>query len=271
MNTNFLDVTLITGATGGLGCAFSKEIAYKNKNLVICGTKPNALEKLKEELCSINKKIQIFTYPFDLGNTSQIDGLIQFLNDNSLRVTMLINNAGYITEGSIKNTSLNTLIKTIQINCEGTIYLTKSILDNRKDNNKLNIITISSLASYYPLPYMAIYSSTKVLLKNFMLALRYEYRKDNVQVLVVQPGAIATSEDMKNAIKAQGLKGKLSSVSPEKIAKKSISKSFKGKANYIPGFFNKLTKFVSCLTPQSLQIRVAGKMWKKSQEKRNIL
>ena len=54
-----------------------------------------------------------------------------------------------------------------------------------------------------------------------------DIKQDNVNVLIVEPGAIATSEEMKTAIETQGLKGKLSSVSPEKIAKKSIKYSVK--------------------------------------------
>ena len=268
---NKKNITLITGATGGLGRAFCTQAIKLNHNLLICGTKEQALLSLKNELLKLNDKVEIFTYAFNLSDKPQIDNLINFINDNNLNVQMLINNAGFITEGSIKNSSKQTLMNAIQVNCEGTIYLSKSILDNRDINQKLNIITISSLASCYPLPYMAIYAATKVLIKNFMLALRYEYKNENVKVLVVQPGAIATSDDMKNAIKAQGLKGKMSCVKPEIIAKKSIKKPLKGKTNYVPGFFNKLTKFVSSLTPLSLQIKVAGKMWKKSQNKRNII
>ncbi len=263
-------ITLITGATGGLGRAFCEQVASLGKNMLICGTKEQNLLNLKDELLQKHPNITVYSYAFNLADKQQIDNLLFFINSNNLQVEMLINNAGFITEGSIKHASKDTLMKAINVNCEGTIYLTKSILDNKETEQKINIITISSLASCYPMPYMAIYASTKVLLKNFMLALRYEYKDDNVKVLVVQPGAIATSEDMKNAIKAQGFKGQLSAVKPEIIAKKAIKKSLKGKANYIPGFFNKLTKFVSSLTPTSLQIKVVGKMWKKSQSKRGI-
>ncbi len=263
-------ITLITGATGGLGTAFCKECAIQNKNMLICGRKESALNNLKSELLELNQNIKIYIFAFDMANKQQIDNLIEFINFNNLQVDMLINNAGYITEGSIKHAKKETLMNAIQVNCEGTIYLTKSILDNKQTLSKLNIITISSLASCYPMPYMAIYASTKSLIKNFMLALRFEYKKENIKVLVVQPGAIATSQEMKDAISAQGLKGKLSAVKPEVIAKKSLKKSLKGKSNYVPGFFNKLTKFVSALTPLSLQIKVAGKMWQKSQKIRKI-
>lgn len=261
---------LITGATGGLGKAFCREIAKKYKNLVLTGTSQEKLNNFKKELLEENENLNILVFPCNLAEYNERKSLLEFLDSNNIKVNYLINNAGFITEGSVKHASTETLLKCIQVNCEGTIHLTKEIIARKEEHENLKIITISSLAGNYPLPYMAIYSSTKALLKNFILAIREEYKNDNINFLLVQPGAIATSQDMKMAIEAQGLKGKLSSVSPETIAKKSIKKCDKNKKLYIPGFFNKLTDFVSKITPLSLQIKVAGSMWKKSQAKRNI-
>lgn len=265
MENNYV---LITGACGGLGSAFCEVFAKRGNNLIICGTSEEKLAKQKEEITSKHSKIDVIPFAFNLLDLNSVDALIDFIKQKKLNVGILVNNAGYITEGSIQNASKETILDTIKVNCEGTIYLTKSLLDLKKKN--LQIITISSMASCYPLPYMAIYASTKVLIKNFMLALREEYKKENVKVLVVMPGAIATSEEMKRAIEAQGFKGRLSAVPAKKIAENSVKKLEKNKVTYIPGFFNKFTIFVSALCPKSLQIKFAGKMWKKSQEKRGI-
>lgn len=264
-NNNY---TLITGATGGLGKAFVKEFAKLGHNLFLTGTTTAKLESLKSEILSENETLNIITFACDLSKSEDRDLLIGYIDSQGICIDYLVNNAGYITEGSIAKANSETLMKCIDVNCKGTIYLTKAILDRKVKN--LNILTVTSLAGNYPLPYMAIYSSTKAMLKNFFLALREEYKKEGVKVLVVLPGAIPTSDDMKEAIKAQGIKGKWSSVSPEKIAKNSIKKLSKNKKTYIPGFFNKLTAFVSTITPLGLQVKVAGSMWKKSQAKRGI-
>ena len=262
--------TLITGATGGLGNAFCRELAKLNHNLIITGTRQDKLDKWKKTLLSDFPTLKIEVCPCDLSNENSRQDFFEYLNKNKFSISMLINNAGYITEGSIKYSSIDNLLKCIRVNCEGVIHLTKYILDNKKQDEKLNIITISSMAGDYPMPYMAIYSATKAMESNFMTSLRLEYKKDNVQVLVVKPGAIATSQDMIEAIKAQGLKGRLSAVPADKIAKQSIKKSLKGKKTYIPGFFNKLTEFASKFATTNFQAKCVAKMWKKSQNKRNI-
>lgn len=263
-------VTLLTGACGGLGHAFATELTKNGTPILICGTSETKLTALKDELSTINKDLKIFSFVLDLSNQQNIANLATFLTQHNLQVNRLINNAGFITEGSIKNAPIDTLLQTIKVNCEGTISLTKLILDQKKSDEELKIITIASLAANYPMPYMAIYASTKSLLKNFMLSLRYEYRKDNVKVTIVTPSAIATSQAMKDAISAQGFKGKISCVSPEKIARKSLIKNEHNRAVFIPGGFNKFVNFISCLTPRALKIHFIGSSWKKSQNKRNI-
>lgn len=262
--------TLITGATGGLGTAFVFETIKNDKNVLLTSTSIEKLYPLKDKIMAKNPNIDVQIFECNFCKIDDLTNLIAFIKENNLYIDTLINNAGFICEGSTEFTDNLTLQKCIQVNNQATTFITKNILDMHSSDKHLDIITISSMAGNYPLPYMAIYSATKSFLKNYFLALRYEYRRQNVNILVVLPGAIATSDSMKEAINAQGLKGKLSAVAPEKIAQNALKKVRKNKSTYIPGFFNKLTDFVSKITPLSLQIKVAGKMWRKSQDKRNI-
>lgn len=261
--------TLITGATGGLGQAFCNEFANRGHNLFLTSTNQERLDELKQKLQSSHPNIKIETLACDLSISQDINNLTNHILSN-FKLNFIVSNAGYITEGSIQNSPLDTLLTCIDVNCKGSVQLIKNLVDKKDPNHKLNIITIASMAANYPMPYMAIYAATKAFLKNFMLAMRAEYKKQNVNILIVEPGAIATSSEMKAAIKAQGLKGKLSATPPEKIAKKAYKKSLKNKARYIPGFFNKLTLFFSALLPTALKTKFISKMWKKSQQKRGI-
>ena len=261
---------LITGSTGGLGKTFVKYFCKNNNHLIITSTSKDKLNNLIKELENIRIDAQITPIICDFLDSNSIDNLISYLKDNKIQLDYLINNAGYITEGSIENSSIDTMLNCIKVNCIGTTQITKKILDLHDNSHCLKIITISSMAGNYPMPYMTVYASTKSYLKNFMLALGYEYKKRNVKSLVALPGAIATSTAMKEAIRAQGLKGKLSSVSPDYIVENSIKKCNKGKTTYIPGFFNKLTNFFSYFVSNKIKMKTIGSMWKKSQDKRNI-
>lgn len=261
--------SLVTGATGGLGRAFVEKLAERKENLVLVATNIDRLNSFKEELQS-RYDISIKVFKCDFSIKTDLDNLVKFVTDKQFAITTLVNNAGYICEGSNDAMSVESLQKCIFVNNVGTTTITKAVLDAHDTLEHLDIINISSLGANYPMPYMAVYSASKSYIKNYMLALREEYSKKNVNITTVLPGAIATSEDMKNAIVAQGLKGRLSQVSADKIAMLSLKQVKKNKAIYIPGWFNKLTNCISKLTPLSFQTRVAGNMWRKSQNKRGI-
>jgi len=260
----------VTGATGGLGNSFCRKLAEQKYNLLLTGTNSTKLENFKKQLLESHSDINIITFACDLSIIEDREKLLKFIDDKQIQINFFVCNAGYITEGSIENCYADTLIKCIRVNCEGNIHLTKEILDRRNPKELMQIICVTSLAANYPMPYMAIYSATKALLKSFMQSLSFEYKDKNVNVLIVEPGAIETSEKMIEAIKAQGVKGKLSVVQADIIASNSIKKSLKNKKQYIPGFFNKMTLFISNLAPTRLRTNAVGKMWKKSQQKRNI-
>lgn len=263
-------ITILTGATGGLGRAFAKTLCENQQNILITGTSEEKLIALKKELNERHPSIQILYKSCDLKSEEDIDGLVKYIQSLDFSPQMLINNAGYITEGSIQEVPNESLLDCIKVNCLGTISLTKKILDIRDTRDAFRIINVTSMAGLYPMPYMAIYSSTKAMLNNFMTALRYEYRDKKVKVLIVEPGAIPTTIDMQKAIQSQGLKGRLSAVSPEIIAKNAYAKSLKNKKTYIPGFFNKFTVFISNFVTTNFKCKMAGKMWRKSQNKRGI-
>ncbi len=269
MNMKKNNYTLVTGATGGLGKAFVETLAKRGDNLILVATKASRLDDLRAEI-QAKYSVSIETLKCDFFIKEDLDNLVQFVARNDFEITTLVNNAGYICEGSNKAMSIDNLQKCIMVNNIGTTSLTKAVLDSHDKNTHLDIVTIASLGANYPMPYMAVYSASKSYIKNYMLALRQEYANENVHITTVLPGAIATSDDMKKAIEAQGFKGKLSQVPAEKIATLSLKSVKKNKAILIPGWFNKFTNFVSKLTPLSLQTKVAGNMWKKSQRKRGI-
>lgn len=262
--------TLVTGATGGLGRAFCFELLKQNRNLIITATKKERLESLKAELNEQNKNIDILCMECDMSSEKSRKLLFNEIKDNNLSIDMLINNAGYITEGAVENVIADSLLQAIKVNCEGVVDLTKFVVDNHKSQEKLNILTVSSLAALYPMPYMGIYAATKSFLLSFMTALREEVKDKGIIVSTTLPSGIYTTQAMKDAIASQGIAGKLSSHTPEFIAKYSLKKALKGKAIIVPGAFNRFTKFVSNFASYTYQAKFVGKRWKKSQNKRNI-
>jgi len=139
-NTNLEKTVLVTGATGGLGNAFVYEFCKMGYNLFLTGTNDVKLQNLKQELLKQFPSLNILTKSCDLSSLESRKEFTEYLIANNIQIRFLVNNAGFITEGKIKYASLDTLLKAIQVNCEGVVHLTKSVLDNKKPQDKLNII-----------------------------------------------------------------------------------------------------------------------------------
>lgn len=267
MQTN---ITLITGATGGLGGAFARECALRGDNVFLTGTNKVKLEAITTEIKDNFPNIIVDSGICDLSDENARKSLLAGIQEKGYNVNYLINNAGLITEGATLAETDEQIIKCIRVNVEGTIDITQKVLKMRQDNEKLTILTVSSLAYAYPMPYMNIYASTKRMLVSFMLALNEELKGTNVNVSVVCPSGIYTTEAMKKAIASQGLAGKLSSHEPEYIAKIALKKAAKKKLLIVPGAFNRFVKGISSPFSEKFLAGVVGRRWKKSQKKRNM-
>lgn len=251
--------TLITGATGGIGKAFTIECAKKGYNLFLTGRSEEKLSALKEEIKSYG--VEIETFASDITNENSRKSMLEYIDKNSFKFERLINVAGVDTQMAFTEYSQEKVLFQLKVNVEGTISLTHAILSRRAE--KLEILTISSMSGASPMPYFALYSASKSMLTNFFTALHYELKNKGVKVTVVTPGGVPTREDIIADIKGQGLWGKLSVVQPQKLAQKSLKAVGKNKVKYIPGFFNKLLNVIIKISPKCIRLRFIANRWKK--------
>ncbi|MBQ0099599.1 MAG: SDR family NAD(P)-dependent oxidoreductase [Firmicutes bacterium] len=253
--------SFVSGATGGIGKAFSKELAFLGNNLFLTGRSEEKLNKLKEELLKVNSNIDILTFACDLAVEEERAKLIENIESRGIKIGRICNVAGVDIQKAFCDYTLSKVLFQIRVNVEATITLTHELLKFKSD--KLEIVTISSMSGVSPMPYFAIYSATKCCLTNFFTALHYELKGEGIKCTVVLPGGVPTRPDIIEDIKGQGLWGKLSVQTPEKIAKKSLKAVRKNKVKLIPGFFNKFLYCVMKIAPKGIVLRFIARRWKK--------
>lgn len=259
---------IITGATGGLGRSFVFECAKRNYDLVLTATNITRLNNLKDEVLKNYPNISIETIECKLNDSESRQILYKFLSALSVKPNILINNAGYIFEGSVLGCSIDEISSCIDVNIKGTTELTYWFLTNREKSVKNYCLIVSSMAGFYPMPQMATYAATKSYLTNLSISLRHELRNENVNVSCICPGGMATSKAMKESLNSQGLSGKLSAQSTEKVSRIGIKKMLKNNPLWIPGLFNKLTVAVSTIFSKKTISKVVGNRWEKCEKKR---
>lgn len=255
--------TFISGATGGIGKAFSFECAKRGHSLFLTGRSEQKLIALKEQLQKV-KDVDVQICACDLEKEQSITDMIDFIDLKSLKFDRIINVAGVDTQKPFLEYDKEKVLMQIKVNSEATLSLTHALLKRRE--KEVEIITVSSMSGQSPMPYFAIYSATKAMLTNFFTALHYELKKEGVKVTTVIPGGVYTRPDIVEQIKGQGLWGKLSAKTPEYIAQKSLKKVRKNKVKFIPGFFNKFLNALMRIAPKKIVLNFIARRWKKERK-----
>ena len=254
------EITLITGATGGLGKAFAKELASRGETLLLTGRSIEKLTSFRKELLA-EYGVDALVFAADLSDVADRFRLEMFLAESELSVLRLINVAGVDIQKAVTEYTQEKIAFQCRVNFEAAVSLCKTSVAHKAKT--LEIINISSVSGLYPMPYFAIYSATKTALTSFSLSLRQEMKKKGVFVTAVLPGAMPTREDIKEQIKGQGLWGKIAVKSPDFVAERSIKAVKKNKAKIIPGFWNKVMRVFTAWIPLSWKMHFIAKRWSK--------
>ena len=235
-----MKVTLITGATGGLGKAFAEIYARKNNNLLLVGTNDDKLNALKTQLKK-EFSVNIDYVSADFSDKEQLRKVFSYANDKGYFVNNLVNCAGFGDRTDFKDMDIDLQMKMIDVNCNALLYFCRVFLDDMLKNNEGHIINACSLAGFVPGPYMCTYHASKAFVLNLTESIAHEIRKTKVKILALCPGPFISG--FVDKAKNDWTFKKLKPVSAEKVAEFGYKNSIKGKRIAIMGFVNKITSF----------------------------
>ena len=181
---------LITGATSGIGKATAIAFSEEGINLIICGRRKEALEKLKSEL---EKKVKVHILPFDVRNKEEVFEAIQALPEEFSKIDILVNNAGNahgldpIQSGNIEDWEAM-----IDINVKGLLYVSKAIIPLMAERKQGHIINIGSIAGKEVYPNGNVYSASKHAVDAINKGMRIDLNAKGIRVGAINPGLVET-------------------------------------------------------------------------------
>lgn len=253
--------TLITGACGGLGKEFCRQL-IESDDLLLTGRSEEKLLKLKQELNEINPQRKIEIFKADLTSEKEREKLFSFADEKGMTFSGYIGVAGADIQKEFLKYTPEKIVFQTRLNFEANIAVCHEVLRRRAE--KLKTLTVSSMSGSTPMPYFAIYSATKAALINFYTSLRYEVK--NAKITILAPGGIPTREDVIKDIERQGVTGKLSSKPAKFVVKKALKGLEKNKRLVIPGAFNKFVYVIEKIAPMSVKCRFVAKKWKRKEK-----
>jgi short-subunit dehydrogenase len=185
-------MALITGASSGLGEEFAHQLAPVAKALVLVARRNDRLEALRERLLTEYPTCSVVTYQADLSQETEREQLANWLKEQQFPINFLINNAGLGDSGEFSTAEWPRVRSMLDVNIAALTHLTYLLLPSMLQTRGAAVLNISSVAGFFPLPNMAVYSATKAYVTSFSEALAMELRPKGIIVTALCPGPIPT-------------------------------------------------------------------------------
>ena len=178
-------VTIITGASTGIGRATARLFAAHGAIVVLAARSTEKLEALVQELHAQGSAA--LAVPTDVTQEDAVRRLVAKTIATYGRVDILINNAGLGGAGAIADYPADSYRQLIELNLLGPYYGMQAVIPPMREQGGGLIINISSTATKQLYPTVGPYSSTKHALNSLSDIARLELAPDNIRVITVFP------------------------------------------------------------------------------------
>lgn len=242
---------LITGASSGLGLHFADLLAASQVDLVLVARRREPMEKLAADL-KAKYAVEIIIEPMDLAVPGAAAHLKSSLDEKAVQIDILVNNAGYGLQGDFLDTPVERTVDMIQLNITALTELSYMFGRDMESRGSGEILLVSSLLAYQPVPSYAAYAATKSYVLALGEALHDELRPKGVVVTTLCPGHTETGFDAAAGASVSPML-RLLTMKARPVAESGIRALSQGKASVIAGFRNKVVAFSNRFTPRSMQ------------------
>ncbi len=178
-------VVLITGCSTGIGRDLANQLTRAGYAVVATARKAESLDNVQAGL-----KLSL-----DVTQPESIQKVVDSTMRKYGRIDVLVNNAGYSQIGALEELKDDQIEKMYDVNVFGALRMIRAVVPFMRLQKAGRIINISSIAGRLVTPVNGTYSSSKFALEALSDAMRLELEPFNIQVIIVEPGAVKTNFD----------------------------------------------------------------------------
>jgi short-subunit dehydrogenase len=257
---------LVTGAAKGIGRSLAIELAKRNYNLLLVDIDGTGLYKTVYKIRT-SYPVTVDCLEIDLSEENAAEKLKFWSKRYHDKLEVVVNNAGYGLNGSFANISYHDHIENINVNIKAVVGISHLFIPVLALQPKAYLLNVGSTTAYQTVPYLNVYASTKAFILSFTRGLRYELRRSNISVSCLCPGSTDTDfvnrARMGSSIKRTAARFNMT---PDEVAETGIAGLFKGKAEIIPGFTNKLNAFLPRFFSKAFVEKISGRIYEPVKE-----
>jgi NAD(P)-dependent dehydrogenase (short-subunit alcohol dehydrogenase family) len=185
-------VAVVTGCSSGIG--FETSLLLARKGLYTYATMRNLNKSQKINDIVKKENLPLKVLQLNVTDDKSVKDAIRQITDESSRIDVLVNNAGYGVMGAVEDLSLDEFKSQFETNFFGVIRVTKEVIPiMRNQGSGGNIINVSSVGGKIGLPLNSAYISSKFALEGLSESMRYELEQFGIDVILIEPGVVKTN------------------------------------------------------------------------------
>lgn len=225
-------VVVVTGASMGIGEEIARVFADNGAGVVLLSRDASRAEAARIRVGHTERTMALAC---DVRNREEVDRALGLTLHHFHRVDVWVNNAGIGIRDTVADMDMATCRALFETNFFGMIHCIQAVVPAMRQGSGGAIINISSVAGHIPVPFMAPYSASKFAMNAIGKGARLELKRDNINVLTVCPGYVATEfgahvvADKRGRTRPQAVKG----ITAERVARATYHGYLKAKREVI--------------------------------------
>jgi NADP-dependent 3-hydroxy acid dehydrogenase YdfG len=183
-------VTVITGASAGIGAAIARRLGREGHRLVLAARRADALQEVAESVDSM-----VITVPMDATVRAEVEGLLDAAIDRFGQVDVWVNNAGRGLTVPVLELTDAQLDDMVTVNVKSALYGMQAVVPHFMSRGRGHLVNVSSFLARVPMASVrSAYSAAKAMLNSLTANLRMDLARTHpdVHVSTIMPSLVAT-------------------------------------------------------------------------------
>lgn len=249
---------VVTGASRGIGAAYARALAARGYDLLLASRDRERMEQTARA-CRALGPGTVGCAVVDLAEPDAAHRLYSAAMDRRTRVDLLVNNAGFGFFGDFTAMPMRQVREMLRVNVDSVVESTRLFLPGMIARGGGAVIIVSSVAGFFPVPYLAEYAATKAFLISFCEGLAEEVRGTGVRVQACCPGSTDTDFHATAGFKPKSLFG---GMAPERVVTESLARLNRDSTIVTIGWQGFVLRLAGRWAPHGLIVRMARR-WTK--------
>jgi len=252
--SNLRPVTVITGASAGIGVALARVFARNGHAVALVARREDRLRALADEIAAAGG-VRPLVIVADLQRSDAARAIGEALAAQGAEPQFMVNNAGFGLVGAAASLDRPEQLAMIDVNMRALTELSLAFVDSL-ERHKGGLLNVGSMAGFLPGPGMAVYYASKAYVQSFSEAMASELKSRGIRVSVLSPGPVPTEFAERAGLKNKSLAPPILTQPAEVVAQQGYAGLMAGKRVIVPGLINRLIIAVLRFVPRGFLLAV---------------